>query len=181
MGHTKYKPIKQKRSYYSWQYVDSFSDALVPRGDDECWPWSASYLFSKQMTEGSRFFLRLKYNGKHYMPQQIAWEIYTGLKLSRAFVIVPLCGSQLCCNPRHLTIMTKKKAMDEKHVLLKKSDRGRGTINRLIAADIIKMIETTTWTSARIGEKFGVSRFIVHKIRKAETWKDLERNYEIPS
>lgn len=69
--------------------------------EDECWTWTGA-----QTTAGrGAVYGAMKVKGKVQRVHRVAYEAFKG-KINDGMTVDHVCRNTLCCNPRHLKVMT---------------------------------------------------------------------------
>lgn len=132
-----------------WSKVDR-------KGDDECWPWTASV---RRADEGYGAFWM---NGRHHPSNRVAWEMTFG-KVPSGHVVCHRCDNPPCCNPRHLFVGTSQennadKVSKKRHAI--GSRNGFSILTEKTASEIKKLKPIGRAPSGykqEISRRFGVS------------------------
>lgn len=68
----------------------------------ECWIWQKTLLRGKVPV--------MKIAGKTVYPRRAVWQLHNGKEIPSSMVVThrKSCGDPLCCNPDHLTLISRK-------------------------------------------------------------------------
>lgn len=137
---------------------------------DACWPWNRS--FDKNGYGEIRIF------GGRKFAHRVVFEVFTGIVLTRAEVVLHSCDNPSCCNPFHLEAGSQadnvrdmlQKGRGQDYSLTPKGERhGRSTICDQVALDIFHAAGKLN----DIAHSFNVSRDIVEKIKYGFCWNHV--------
>jgi hypothetical protein len=147
-------------------------------GKNDCWPWIAktkSRNYGQVTFCGQRFFA-------HHVAFDIANPLLATVRKEKRLTISHTCHNPLCCNPRHLELLTLEENVRE--------NRGRADISgegnhnaKLSAATALKIITLlskgvrSTEIIARLRNESNVVVTLtqVTDIKRGRTWQQLRR------
>lgn len=150
-----------RRSFF--ERVDE-DGPLPDEGADEEYPSTRCHLWTgPRRTEG---YGKVYLKGTAHPAHRVAYVLAGGKLEGELTLVVQLCGRRDCVNPEHLVV------------------RSRSQISRirdgesLDEVDVLEMVTLRTanprrWTFAKLGERYGCSKFTVRSIFRGRTWSWL--------
>ena len=154
---------------YTRTQVDRFWNNVAVGLAGECWPWKLS-----QHSNGyGQVGLRVDGKDRMLKAHKVAWEIHNDQQLTLFERVSHSCDNKLCCNPRHVIMLTSssnrivpfgpRAARGEKHGNSKLTDR---------QVSIIKY-RLNALTTREIATAFSVASNTIWDIRKGITWRHV--------
>ncbi|KKC39889.1 hypothetical protein WH87_04800 [Devosia epidermidihirudinis] len=149
---------------------DRFWSKVDVRGEDECWPWTAS-----SFPDGYGCF---GYEGKTHHAQRIAFLLANG-EFDRSLEVRHTCDNPPCCNPAHLLLGTHADNMRDM------AERGRTDYPRLKgdahpssklrSGQVLEIRRRSAAGESRValGLEFGVAPSNITMIVTMRTWRHL--------
>ena len=162
------------------------------RSKDECWEWQGSNIRGYGQFSLSHF--------KTVKAHRFSYELKYG-KIPDGMLVCHHCDNPKCVNPNHLFLGTSAdntkdrdtkgrqakgdthgaKLHPEKFQFLHAKGAPRGSKNartHLTEDDVIqiKKLLKTKMSQAEIGKKFGVTRFVIWKIKVGLAWSHIEES-----
>ena len=154
---------------YTNKQVDRFWSNVDIGKPRECWPWKRS----KHTSGYGQVGIRIDGTPRVMKAHKVAWEMRNNRRLAPLSRARHTCGNKLCCNPRHVYIVTtieqsqltieETYARGEKHGHAKLKER---------QALIIKY-RLNALTTREIADAFSISRNAVWDIRNNKTWRHI--------
>lgn len=148
--------------------IAKFQSRFDRLGEDECWPW---HYHANHHGHG-----RMYVQGRNVMASHIALEL-DGRPRPEGLCALHSCDNPPCVNPKHLRWGTQIENISDR------VERGRngsalGVRNfhaKLNEADVLE-IRNNPISSKILSEKYGVSRVMICKIRRGESWTHVGTN-----
>jgi hypothetical protein len=140
-------------------------------GPEACWLWTGRNVSS----DG---YGRITRRGKPVNAHRIAWEQANGSILPKGKVVRHLCpggGNPLCCNPRHLTLGTKKDNADDMVNAGRQAsgeNNGKSKLTSRQVSEIVRRCQAGE-SRASLARAFGVSEHAIFSIATGRTWGHL--------
>ena len=75
----------------------NFTRKIKFAGRNECWPWTGALR--------GKGYGQFTLNGKNVSPHRVMFESHVG-KIPEGLCVDHLCYNRICCNPKHLRILT---------------------------------------------------------------------------
>lgn len=141
----------------------------VKKMKNGCWEWTGQL----HPTGYGRFIFQ---GNRGFLSHRVSWIIHNG-ELSSDLLVCHKCDNRKCVNPDHLFIGTNSDNIQDR-TLKNRSNRPFGNKfapRKLKENDIpkIRKLLSEGFSQKEIGEKFGVSRSTIYKIKIGERWKNI--------
>lgn len=135
----------------------------IPEPNSGCWLWIGS--------TNTKGYGRVKIRGKTIRAHRAAYELYTGKSLGSLFACHK-CDNPACVNPDHLFAGT---IVENNQDRAKKIRGCVGERNRhaVLSAGDVRVIRSSTDSTASLAAKYGVSCESIIRARKRVTWKHV--------
>lgn len=147
-------------------------------GLDACHPWTGS-----QCAGG---YGQIKMNGRLELVHIVAWEFEHGKKSPgtdidhechnravREGTCHPgICAHRLCCNEAHLVAKTRQEHRDDttQWAMPRGSIHPKATLDEAQVQEIRRLLDARITTQKRIAAAYGVSQYVVTKIKHGKSW-----------
>jgi hypothetical protein len=118
-----------------------------------CWNWAL------HLTKDG--YGRTRVNSKNKLAHVREWELKNGA-VPDGFQIDHLCKNKACVNPDHLEVVTSA-------VNCQRRPKTKAS------AEIVLAIKASTESGAALGRKYNISRSQINKIRRSESWRNIEK------
>lgn len=130
------------------------------RGDDECWPWTAT----RHQRGYGLVSVKVGDERSSFTSSRVAYALGAGLKEfpPREQQVCHSCDNPPCCNPAHLFLGTSKENLEDAAL------KGR-LAQKLTEADVEAVLGSDETPDVR-AERFGISTSMVGKIQMGRTW-----------
>lgn len=145
---------------------DRFWAKVDKRGEDDCWPWTASL----QAKGYGQFTLS---HGHPINAHRFAWYLANGPIPSGRYVCHS-CDNRPCCNPKHLFVGSP--ADNTADMMAKgRAPLGADMPTAKLTEDSVRAIYALkgVLSNTKTGRLFGVSAGTISKIRRGLRWKHL--------
>jgi len=126
------------------------SNCIIENGSG-CWSWTRN-------RDGCGYG-KLRHFGKLERVHRVSWMLWKG-EIPIGSLVLHRCDNPPCCNPDHLFLGSN---LDNRRDCAKK-ERDYHKLNILQVTQILK----TPGTLKKVGEMFGVSEVVIHRIRKGK-------------
>ena len=146
-------PLDAKTERRFWSKVNK-------RGEDECWPWTAS-VGDKNKGYGQLFF-----TGRMHVASRVSWVIANNRKIPPEHEICHKCDNPICVNPSHLFLGTRKDNV------LDAAKKGRmwSKLTRDEVVEIKKRLAAGGESQTAIGRDYGVSQQAISAIASGKNY-----------
>lgn len=149
-----------------------FWSKVEKRGKDECWNWNA-----KSKCRGYGYFSLGGRKGRHELSHRVAWTFVNGPipdgEGHHGTVVMHTCDNRLCCNPSHLRLGSQAdnvRDMLNKGRKVSNPPKGEAHHNAKITEQVARAIKRDSLPVKQCASKFGVSRYIVGRIKSGQAW-----------
>lgn len=149
---------------------------------DACWPWTGS----RKRTGDKDGYGNFKLSSyRTVRSHRLAFALYTG-RSPGELCVCHRCDNPICCNPTHLFLGTHKDNSDDKIAKGRNrtgNQKGESNPRARLTLDQVATIKTLIGnglTNVAIGRQFGVSHYLVSKIRRGRAWgtEPMQPKYE---
>jgi len=150
---------------------------VAKAGANDCWPWIAK--------TKSRAYGQVQFCGQRLFAHQVAFDLANPSQVkrrkARKLTVSHTCHNPLCCNPKHLELLTLKQNV--------RQNRGRSNVSgesnhqskmtEGVARRIIELIEKDVRSCDIIrkiqdDQAFSVTMFQVTDIKRGRSWQHLK-------
>jgi hypothetical protein len=147
-------------------------------GESECWPWIAK---SK-----SRGYGQVTFCGRRFFAHHVAFDLANPLlatvRTEKRLTISHTCHNPLCCNPRHLELLTLEENVRENRgrADLSGENNHRAKLSAATAATIIALLSegvrsSEIITRLRQESDVEVTMTQVTDIKRGRSWRQLRK------
>ncbi len=132
------------------------------RGDDECWPWTAS---------PKRVYGSFKIGRRMWIATHVALHLAGSHRKDRLFALHS-CDNPRCCNPSHLRWGTDAENANDRNCRTRQA-RGVSHGSAKLTEDAVRQIRRDQRFYHVIAADFGVSRPVVSGIKSGKYWSHV--------
>lgn len=132
-----------------------------------CWMWLGG--------KGGDGYGKVKRRGRTYRAHRLAWILTYGADADG--VLRHKCDVPLCVNPQHLEIGTpadNSRDMTERRRQAWGERHGSAVLSATAVQQVRVLLREGLLNGVQIGERFGVSKTAISRIRRGRTWRLLE-------
>lgn len=116
---------------------------------------------------------RFELNGKNMHAHRIAWTLIRG-PIPNGLQVLHSCDSPPCCNVDHLFLGTNADNTADKVSKGRQSSmKGEAHPKAKLTVEQVKIIRSSTKTTAELAKEFGIKWPSVYYIRIRRTWKHV--------
>lgn len=148
--------------------VEGLKERCIEEGD--CWIWQGYF------ANGTP---QVRSDGKMTSVRKVLLELQ-GRAIVKTKAFAPSCGCSQCVNPDHVTQLTKSQQMAR--IAKKVDSKGPGRRLKLtaharatkakITIEIAREIRISDESGPVLSEKYGVTRGVINRVRRNESWAD---------
>lgn len=99
-------PIVNSREFFNYLIDNKSLDNQIEMYKDPCWIWQGNT--SGKGNGAGRGYGRIKYRSESRAVHRLSFVCWNG-RITPSKVVDHMCNNRLCCNPRHLQLVTQKK------------------------------------------------------------------------
>ncbi len=108
---------------------------------------------------------------KTWRTHRLVWTLLHGA-IPSGMCVCHRCDNRACMNPAHLFLGTNDENMAD---MVKKGRASRGVRNHsaILTEEIVRQIRAYNGNHCETGRHFGVSRLVIRRVRRGQTWKHI--------
>lgn len=132
----------------------------------ECWLWTGSL--------SSRGYGSLPRRSGTQYAHRTSWEIHNG-PIPNGMFVCHTCDNKRCVNPAHLFLGSHQDNMDD--MVRKGRSRaplGESNGSAKLTEPAVRIIRTSTATTAELAEQFGVSKALIGGVKRRLYWAHVQ-------
>ena len=153
--------------------ITNFWNKVDRRGEDECWPWTAScsrngygHFGIGNKKDGTKRIVRSS-RLAFYFAHENQWPENQACHT---------CDNRLCCNPLHIYDGTQQENIADRNAAerqAKGEDNGRSKLTEDQVLEIRRRYVPRVVTLQTLGDEFGVSKQVISFIIRRNIWKHI--------
>jgi hypothetical protein len=151
---------------------ERFDESYVPVTESGCWIWLGK---TGGKANGRFMYGKIYMDGKYRPAHRVSYQLHNG-PLSDDDVVMHLCDTTLCVNPRHLRKGTQgdnvRDCITKGRRVLGPTGGVRNGRAKLTDADVAAILSDDRSLKV-IGDDFGISDTHVLRVKRRENWRDV--------